>query len=544
MAWLPGWSYRKKLTVDHSKVDSDCSDFPVKVILGGDNFDFAKARPDGYDIRFTASDGETLLKHEREIHTVVDWGKFNGTVTSPDTYDDSNSGYLQFHFRAPGYTHKYAALDNSIDASSDFAFSFKMRVTASVTTNAYGSAGVIGLSDNTTAAYNHYVGAMVVYDANSSNSKTYISSIFEGSQPNQSTGFAYSDGIALDADTDYIIKLSKTGTTLKVAVCNSSDEELWSDTATASTTPTVAYFKAYNYILANPTTDYTTFRLSDFYNGSTEETFQLYAAVYHVKVPTASSTSDTDIYMYYGKADASDGADAENVWDSNYKVVHHMTPDLYDSTANNHDGSNQGSESAINRAGHYRTFNDAYVSLGSSVNFSLTDKITIEGHCKSTSDTNMRLFNRHEAPSGNYGYLLARSLTNDNAAWRISKTNSDWNGGVSTTNSWPINTDLNVAGVYDGSNMRIYLDGSEDTSGDFPVSLSGNIASVSHNAYIGAGNAATNKWYGNIYEFRLSNIARSAAWIKATHASLADTLLTYGSEEAVPRTPRVMVVWA
>ena len=60
-------------------------------------------------------------------------------------------------------------------------------------------------------------------------------------------------------------------------------------------------------------------------------------AVYHVKLPTASSTSDTEFYCYYGKSDATDGADGENVWDSNYKVVHHMTPDLYDSTANNHD---------------------------------------------------------------------------------------------------------------------------------------------------------------------------------------------------------------
>lgn len=327
MSWLTGWSYRKKITIDSAKIDAGLSDFPVKVILDEYNFDFGKALENGYDLRFTSADGETLLKYEREVHDLGD---------------------------------------------------------------------TIG--------------------------------------------------------------------------------------------------------------------------------------VYHVKVPSVSSESDTEIFVYFGKADASDGADAENVWDSNYKVVHHMTPDLYDSTANNHDGSNQGSESAINRAGHYRTFNDAYVSLGSSVNFSLTDKITIEGHCKSTSDTNMRLFNRHETPSGNYGYMLSRSLTNDNAEWRISKTKADWNGGMTSNDSWPINTDLHVVGTYDGSNMRAYFNGAT-TSGDFPASLSGNIASVAHNAYIGAGNAATNKWYGNIYEFRLSNIARSDAWIKATYNSLADTLLTYGALE-------------
>jgi len=51
---------------------------------------------------------------------------------------------------------------------------------------------------------------------------------------------------------------------------------------------------------------------------------------------------------------------------------------------------------------------------------------------------------------------------------------------------------------------------------------------------------------GPICEVRYSSTARSDAWIKATHASLADTLLTYGSEEALTPTarPRVMVVWA
>lgn len=546
MAWLTGWNYRKLLKTDHNKIDSDCSDFPVKVIFDKDNFAFAHALETGNDIRFTASDGETLLKHEREIHKITDWGKFAGTVDGTyDTYNDSNADYLALRFHRLGAMNKYAELDNSIDASSDFVFSFKIYV-SSITLGALhysGSTGIIGLSDNTTNANNHYVGADIVYDSDTSN-KAYISSRFEGTSPNMGSGFAYSDGIELNTKTTYIIKLSKTGSTLKVAVCNASDEELWSDTATASTTPTLTYFKIWDYTpgYGDP---YVDFRLSDFYNGSTEETFQLHSAVYHVKLPTASSTSDTEFYCYYGKSDATDGADGENVWDSNYKVVHHMTPDLYDSTANNHDGSNKGSKSAINRAGHYRTFNDAYVSLGSSVNFSLTDKITIEGHCKSTSDTNMRLFNRHETPSGNYGYMLSRSLTNDNAEWRISKTKADWNGGMTSERSWPINTDLHVVGTYDGSNMRVYFNGAT-TSGDFPASLSGNIASVAHNAYIGAGSAATNKWYGNIYEFRLSNIARSDAWIKATYASLADTLLTYGAEEALTPTarPRVMVVWA
>jgi len=68
MAWLTGWTYRKKITIDETKVDADLTDFPVLVKLTSTNFDFSKARSDGYDIRFTSSDGTTLLKYERERH--------------------------------------------------------------------------------------------------------------------------------------------------------------------------------------------------------------------------------------------------------------------------------------------------------------------------------------------------------------------------------------------------------------------------------------------------------------------------------------------
>jgi hypothetical protein len=50
--WNPNWHYRREITVDSSKVDSDLSDFPVLVHLDESNFDFSKARSSGQDIRF------------------------------------------------------------------------------------------------------------------------------------------------------------------------------------------------------------------------------------------------------------------------------------------------------------------------------------------------------------------------------------------------------------------------------------------------------------------------------------------------------------
>ncbi|MCH7774014.1 MAG: DUF2341 domain-containing protein, partial [Bacteroidetes bacterium] len=43
-----------------------------------------------------------------------------------------------------------------------------------------------------------------------------------------------------------------------------------------------------------------------------------------VKIPSLSSSTDTEFYLYYGNSSCSSQQDAANVWDSNYKGVWHM----------------------------------------------------------------------------------------------------------------------------------------------------------------------------------------------------------------------------
>ena len=98
--WITGWTYRKKITIDELKVDADLVDFPVLVKLTSANFDFTKALSTGYDIRFTSSDGTTLLKYERERHDSVNslaeyWVKIpsvSGTVNTEFYIYYGNSG--------------------------------------------------------------------------------------------------------------------------------------------------------------------------------------------------------------------------------------------------------------------------------------------------------------------------------------------------------------------------------------------------------------------------------------------------------------------
>lgn len=71
--WLNGWKYRRQLTINSSLIDESLIDFPVLVILDSSFFDFTKVKDNGEDIRFTDSDGTTLLKYEIEH-----WNKTTG----------------------------------------------------------------------------------------------------------------------------------------------------------------------------------------------------------------------------------------------------------------------------------------------------------------------------------------------------------------------------------------------------------------------------------------------------------------------------------
>lgn len=69
MAFLSGYTKRRLVTLDHSKIDSDKTDFPTMVNLASfPDWDWDQLNNDGFDVRFTQYDGETLLKYEREQH--------------------------------------------------------------------------------------------------------------------------------------------------------------------------------------------------------------------------------------------------------------------------------------------------------------------------------------------------------------------------------------------------------------------------------------------------------------------------------------------
>jgi len=63
--WNVNWKYRREITI--TNVNGTLTDYQILVELNSSNFNFSHAQENGSDIRFVASDNETLLSHWIEI---------------------------------------------------------------------------------------------------------------------------------------------------------------------------------------------------------------------------------------------------------------------------------------------------------------------------------------------------------------------------------------------------------------------------------------------------------------------------------------------
>ena len=102
-AQLAGYSFRKQITIDNTKVSgsTDHIDFPFLVNVTdpdlrttGNGGDVTNAN--GYDIAFTSSDGVTLMDHEIEFYAAIT-GEYVAWVRIPILdYDDDTEIYMYY----------------------------------------------------------------------------------------------------------------------------------------------------------------------------------------------------------------------------------------------------------------------------------------------------------------------------------------------------------------------------------------------------------------------------------------------------------------
>jgi hypothetical protein len=282
-----------------------------------------------------------------------------------------------------------------------------------------------------------------------------------------------------------------------------------------------------------------------------------------VRVPQIDGSSSTDyIWLYYGNPGAADAQAPENVWDSNYRAVWHLseggTGTRFDSTANNNDGAPQfydGDEAtagAVDGADELDGINDYVRIPGSNIG---TTSVTVEAWAKfnaldattfsPTSGTSPggTLFSTRELDGDQSPTLCVSPAsggagTQEGAIFTFDSAN-DAIGAKGQTAIQPGQW-YYLAGVFEytgaGSfygNWNVYVNGNRDNPSANNFSHAGSISMPFNGTPWRIGDQ--NQWTDGetnavIDELRLSNTARSADWIRAQFLSMSNNFITFGSE--------------
>jgi hypothetical protein len=271
-----------------------------------------------------------------------------------------------------------------------------------------------------------------------------------------------------------------------------------------------------------------------------------------VKIPSVSSATDTDLYLYYDKTQPdnttyvgdSNSTPAENVWDSNFKMVQHMKDETVsttmDSTANNNDGTKKAADEPIQADGQ----------VGKAQSFDGTnDYIALsEPPAASTNINTGSVFAWIKTSNAGSDY---RGIVVKQLAYGMFLKNNvfiiyDWGNSVDRSSgvnladgSWHYIgfTFENIDAASPSNNAKLYIDGVYKNTVTYKLN------SYSEGIALGAGDnpgTISQLFKGLIDEVHISNISRSAAWIRASYESERDHLLDFGSEEIenqAPNTP-------
>ena len=270
-----------------------------------------------------------------------------------------------------------------------------------------------------------------------------------------------------------------------------------------------------------------------------------------VKVPAISNSVDTILYLYYDnthddntdKVGVVTSVPGQAVWDDDFVIVMHLKEagsgaanEFKDSTSNGHHASTVGGtpdqvDGKISKGQNFIDTHSDAIFLADHADFDLTTAITIE--CWLNLDSN---------DNNNRG--IATRLTSPGAdAWTMGKFNDAAGNkvgflinagaagdGILSSEAAPTEEWHHWMGTYDtdvgADQAMLYKDGTLDGQGPSVNNM------VVNNQPI-----MLSRWYsnvggyyldGSIDEFRMSKIARTPEWAKATFYSGNDGLVAYG----------------
>lgn len=251
--------------------------------------------------------------------------------------------------------------------------------------------------------------------------------------------------------------------------------------------------------------------------------------VYHVKIPSISSTVNTTFKMKYGNLSQSTSLQNKTaVWDSNFLLVQHMGDSLLDSTSNGNNLTATGTSVISGINGQARSFNGVSDYLSRAVFYTSNSNVTMSALTQQASVTKGAIITNGTNTSNN-GYSIGIGAVSSFDV--VGQNFIGLYGGIRFLNPSIIITTSTHLTLKFASSKSPYL----SMNGGSQVLVSG-IASqpAGGNFLIGAnaenGVMQSGRFFnGTIDEVRISNIARSDAWIKADDYNLRlNTLITIG----------------
>ena len=260
-----------------------------------------------------------------------------------------------------------------------------------------------------------------------------------------------------------------------------------------------------------------------------------------------SAAQDTVIYMYYGGPAVGHLINnPQDTWDSNFRIVQHMEESAGATTFTDSTSQNRHMTADSNgaTAGQPGIFYQA-VSLGGYANpqylratgdsVPATSSLTIEGWAKITDDNS----NQNQYPFSINARAAIRTMIggtpNFGYIWQYSDNSlAGWNSGqnlVVGDDKWHYMVQVYDASAGQYGTMYLYLDGQLINTTALTKPLTANST-----YYVGTWSDTYGWVPGTFDEFRISDLARSAAWIRANWLLLNDpqTYLLFGAQQYVP----------
>ena len=263
-----------------------------------------------------------------------------------------------------------------------------------------------------------------------------------------------------------------------------------------------------------------------------------------VRVPILSSSTDTNIYMYYGNATCASQENVEGAWETSFEMVQHLKDDpdtshTKDSTSNNHDGTKKGVNDPIEadgNTGKAQDFSSDHISCGDlGIGNSYTAECWIKADTLTgTGDYDTYGFTIMASAASGQGYPLWLTVRGTEVrlwAYESTPSTGGWRettgAGLNTTDKFYI-----AAIATHSSTTKVYVNGVERLSFT-------NDGDVNWTNIFTLGDLRPDRaiyFDGIIDETRISDVVRSADWIKACYNNQSSPSTFYsleGAEETI-----------